>query len=149
MKKLLTTILLFSVFFFQDCNKSNDNFSYCDGCFLSAWDGYFQGSGTYFTANTGDTFENVEVEVNIDNTYDSTLAINVKASTYISENFTVTKQNQKYYMNIGTGARTLDLGLKKNGNEYKIDGTLKLNSWSKIDSTWSVNESLTFEVFKK
>lgn len=149
MKKILVISAFFFIFFFQDCKKSDENFSYCEGCFLSAWEGYFEGTGTYFTANTGETFENIEVEVNIDNTYDSILAINVKASAYISENFTVSKNDQKYYMNIGTGARTLDLGLKKKGNEYKIDGTLKLNSWNKIDSTWSVNKSLTFEAFKK
>jgi len=149
MKKLLMISVFISVLFFQNCNKSGDNFTYCDGCFLLAWEGYFNGTGTYFTANTGDTFENIEVEVNINNTYDSTLAINVKASDYISENFTVSKNDQNYYMNIGSDARTLDLGLKKKGNEYKIDGTLKINSWNKIDSTWNVNKSLTFEAFKK
>jgi hypothetical protein len=149
MKKLLLISVLISIFFFQNCKKSGDNFVYCEGCFLSSWDGYFQGTGTYFTALTGETFENVEVDINIDNTYDSTLSINVQAPTYLSENFTASKNDQKYYMNIGTGERTLDLGLKKKGNEYKIEGTLKLNSWNKIDSTWSVNKSLTFEVFKK
>lgn len=148
MKKLALISIFFVAVLFQDCKKSDDNFSYCTGCPISSWEGYYLGSGSYFTSTTGETFD-VEVEVTIDNTYDSTMAINVNAPAYLSENFTVSKNDQNYYLTIGSGARTLDLGLKKKGNEYKIDGTLKLNSWSKIDSTWTVNKSLTFETFKK
>jgi len=149
MKKLILPGLLIFALFFQQCKKASDSFSYCTGCPVSSWEGYYIGNGNFFTANTGETFENVEVTLNIDNTYDSTLVINVSSPTYISENFSASKKDENYYLLIGSGSRILDLGLKKKGNEFKVEGTLKLNSWNKVDSTWTVNKSLTFVAFKK
>jgi hypothetical protein len=149
MKKLIFLNLFIFALFFQQCKKADDTFTYCTGCPLSSWEGYYVGTANFYTANTGETFENVDVTINIDNTYDSTLVINVNAPDYISENFSASKKDDNYYLLIGAGSRILDIGLKKKDNELKLDGTLKINSWSKIDSTWSVNKSLTFEAFKK
>jgi len=88
------------------------------------------------------------VDVNIENTYDSTLVIHVEAANYISESFSKSKTDDNYYILIGSGARTLDIGLKRNGNEYRLSGTLKRNSWNKVDSVWIVVQSLTFQVGK-
>jgi len=133
---------------FQNCKKDKGTFTFCTGCPVSSWVGYYSGTGSYFTANTGETFDNVAVNVNIENTYDSTLVIHVTAANYISESFSKSKTDDNYYILIGSGARTLDIGLKRNGNEYRLSGTLKKNSWNKIDSVWIVQQSLTFQVDK-
>ena len=151
MKKLILASILFTAFFIPGCNKSDDSFAFCEGCYLSSWEGYFEGNGEYFIYNStnGEIYNDIEVQINITNKYDSTLAIEVKAPGYISESFSTSKKNQAYYINIGAGARTLDIGLKKKGNEYKINGTLKLNTYNKVDSTWSVYKSLSFDVYKQ
>jgi|GEM_PF-2282837 len=148
MKKLIIVILAVVAVGFQNCKKDNGTFSFCTGCPLSSWVGYYKGSGAYFTANTGETTDNVQVDVNIENTYDSTLVIHVEAANYISESFSKSKTDDNYYILVGSGARTLDIGLKSNGNEYRLSGTLKRNSWNKVDSVWIVVQSLTFQVGK-
>jgi len=133
MKRLVIPILIVIAVFFQHCKKENDNFSYCTGCPISSWVGFYSGSGTYFTANTGETTDGVEVTVSITNNYNSNLVVNVEAPGYASESFSKSKTDEF---------------LKKKGNEYKLDGTLKRNSWNKIDSVWVVDRSLTFQVNK-
>ncbi len=148
MKKLVIPILIVIAVFFQHCKKESDNFSYCTGCPISSWVGFYSGSGTYFTANTGETTDGVEVTVSITNNYNSNLVVNVEAPGYISESFSKSKTDEYHYILMGSGSRILDIGLKKKGNEYKLDGTLKRNSWNKIDSVWVVDRSLTFQVNK-
>ncbi len=149
MKKLIIVLLTLIAVGFQNCKKEKENFTYCTGCPIFSWVGYYSGTGTYFTANTGETVDNIEVNINIENTYDSNLVIHVEAPNYISESFSKSKTDDKYYILIGSGARTLDLGLKRSGNQYRLNGTLKKNSWNKVDSTWTVVQSLTFQVDKK
>ena len=148
MKKLVIPILIAVAVFLQHCKKDNDNFSYCIGCPISSWVGFYHGSGAYFTANTGETTDGIEVNVSISNNYDSNLVVNVEAPGYISESFSKSKNDEYHYILMGSGSRTLDIGLKKKDNEFKLDGTLKRNSWNKIDSVWVVDQSLTFQVNK-
>lgn len=149
MKKLVIPILIILAVFFQQCKKDSDDFTYCNGCPIDAWVGYFEGSGAYFTVNSGETTDGVEVHVNIENNFASNLKVSVEAPGYITESFSGSKNDGNYYINMGSGSRTLDLGLRKKGEEYRLDGTLKKNSWDKIDSVWIVNQSLTFQVLKK
>jgi len=148
MKKLIIPILIVVAVFFQHCKKDNDNFSYCTDCPISSWVGFYSGSGTYFTTNTGETTDGVEVTVSITNNYNSNLVVNVEAPGYISESFSKSKTDEFHYILMGSGSRILDIGLKKKDNEFKLDGTLKRNSWNKIDSVWVVDRSLTFQVNK-
>ena len=87
MKKLVIPLLIVVAVFFQHCKKDNDNFSYCTGCPISSWVGFYSGSGAYFTANTGETTAGVEVNVSINNNDDSNLFVNVEAPGYISATF--------------------------------------------------------------
>jgi len=148
MKKLIIPILIVVAVFFQHCKKDNDNFSYCTDCPISSWVGFYTGSGAYFISNTGETTDGVEVNVSISNNYDSNLVVNVEAPGYISESFSKSKTDEHHYILMGSGSQTLDIGLKKKDNEYKLDGTFKRNSWNKIDSVWVVDRSLTFQVNK-
>lgn len=148
MRKLVVPILIIVAVFYSNCKKHEDNFSYCLDCPLSSWVGYFEGTGAYFTVTTGETTDGVQVGVNIENNYNSNLEITVDAPGYITETFSKSKTDTYHYLNIGTGARTLDLGLRQKGNELRLDGTLKKNTWNKIDSVWDVHQSLTFQILK-
>jgi len=148
MKKLITILFIFVAIVFQHCKKNTGDFTFCTGCPLSSWVGYYEGTGDFYTDNTGETRENIPVNVHIENSYDSLLVIHVDAESYVSESFSKSKTGDEYYMLIGSGARTLDMGLKRNGDQYRLNGTLKKNSWNKVDSTWTVVQSLTFQVGK-
>lgn len=149
MKKLVIPLLILVGILFNQCKKEEDNFSYCTGCPISSWVGYYDGTGSYFTVHSGETKDGVEVYVTIENPYDSTLKVTVDAPSYISGSFSKPKTDDNHYMLFGSGANTLDIGLRQRGNEFQLDGTLKKNSWNKIDSVWVVDQSLTFQVNKK
>jgi hypothetical protein len=145
------TLLLAGILFFMfsQCNKSDEQeFTYCTGCPLSAWVGDYQGSGTYYTFSSNETFEGVETSVTITNPYDSLLKINIDAPDYINEIFSKSKTTDEHYLTTGSGSRTLDLNLSSNALDYRLNGTLKFNQFDNKDSTWKVVKSLTFQVDK-
>lgn len=148
MKKFIIPILILVCILFSQCKKDEDNFEYCTGCPISSWVGFYGGTGVYYTVASGESTDGVEVNVTIENPYDSTLKVTVDAPSYISGTFSKPKNDDNHYVLFGSGSNTLDLGLKKKGNEYQLDGTLKKNSWNKIDSIWVVNQSLTFQLKK-
>lgn len=149
MKFLKLLVILSLLLVFGECNKTEDpEYVYCIGCPISEWTGDYQGSGTYYTHASNETFENVEVIVTITNPYDSTLKIDVNAPGYISENFSKSKENNEHYFSTGSGSRTLDLSLSKNAENYKLTGTAKRNKFNNVDSLWYVEQSLTFQVYK-
>ena len=149
MRIIFSICLLGFLLLFQNCKKDDTSFSYCTGCPISSWTGNYNGTGTYFIASSGETFEGVNVNVSIENTYDSTLVVKLTAENYISESFSTSKTSDDHYILLGSGSETLDIGLKKNDNQYKLDGTFKKNTWNKIDSVWIVNKSLTFSALKQ
>ncbi len=149
MKQLAILLLIVGGILFSQCNKEEDNFSYCTGCPISLWVGYYDGTGSYYTVISGETMDGVEVNVTIENPYDSTLKVTVNAPNYITGSFSKPKTDDNHYILFGSGSNTLDIGLRQRGNEFQLDGTLKKNSWNKIDSIWVVDQSLTFQVLKK
>ena len=148
MKRLLIVIITLVAFSFQQCNKDKENFIYCTGCPVAAWDGYYDGSGAYFVTETGEQVDGIEVKVTIVNTYDSTLKITVDAPSYMTENFTTSKIDDNHYVNIASNERSLDLGLSVKGNEYKLIGTLKKNRYNKIQEIWETDRYISFETYK-
>jgi hypothetical protein len=135
--------------FFSHCNKENESdFGYCLDCPLEAWIGLYEGSGTYFISNSGETIENVNVQMSITNPYTQNLEIKINAESYIEDEFLTLKDNTYHYITINTGARSLDLNLYKNGTAYKINGTLKRNRYNSADQVWDVEKSLTFSIMK-
>ena len=149
MRILLILCILSLLLLFQNCKKDEDNFSFCTDCPISSWVGYYGGAGSYFTVNSGKTTEGIVVDVNIHNPYDSTLIIKIEAENYISESFSTSKKDDNYYILVGAGSETLDIGLRRNGDQYQVSGTLKKNTWNKIDIVWIVNQSLTFSAMKQ
>lgn len=148
MKKFMFFLSLTLLLVFSRCNKAEDpNYSYCTGCPVSAWVGDYQGSGTYYTFASNETFEGIETTVVITNPYDSVLKIEVNAPNYISENFSKSKTTDEHYLTTGSGSRTLDLNLSTNQIGYRLNGTVKINQFDNKDSTWKVVKSLTFQVY--
>lgn len=148
MKNLLSIVIFILALGFQQCNKEKENFAYCTGCSVSAWDGYYAGNGAYFAPEPADNADGIEVKVTIVNTYDSTLKITVDAPGYITENFTTSKKDEYHYINIWSDERSLDLGLSKKENEYRLTGTVKKNRYNKIDEVWEVDRYVSFETYK-
>ncbi len=153
MKNHLTaiTVIIVSgvILLLGQCKKDSDDYSYCTGCPVDAWVGDFSGTGIYFTSPTGETFEDVDVEVSIENPGGNNLKINITAPNYVSFQFFGSKSNDEHYFTIAGTSQSLDLTLykHKNGADYKINGTAKTYE-NKKDSVL-VDKSLTFSVFKK
>ncbi|NOX84655.1 MAG: hypothetical protein GXO86_01625 [Chlorobi bacterium] len=59
-KTLIFILLAGIILTLMQCKKDEqDDYSYCTGCPVDAWVGKYTGTGTYFTAATGETFDNV------------------------------------------------------------------------------------------
>jgi hypothetical protein len=115
---------------------------------MDTWMGLYEGSGTFFISNSGETIENVNVQMTITNPYTENLEIEVLSESFIEDEFLTLKDDTHHYITINTGARSLTLNLYKNGNDYKITGTLKRNRFNSADQGWDVEKSLTFSVNK-
>jgi hypothetical protein len=149
MRGLILVSVVFSLMFFIHCEKDNNNdFIYCQECPFESWLGLYEGSGTYFISNSGETLEGVNVQVTITNPYTENLEIEVKAENYIEDKFLVVKDDTQHYITINSGARSLLLNLYINGDQFKLNGTLKRNRFNNGQQTWDVEKSLTFSVFK-
>jgi len=150
MKNLILITIVFLALFFQNCKKDEqDDYSYCTGCPVDAWVGEYTGTGDYFTAATGETFEDVEVEVTITNPVGNNLKIDIVAPNHISFQFFGAKNDDEHYFRLAGSTRSLDMNLYKNSNgtDYKINGTAK--TFQSARDSIEVIQSLTFRVFKQ
>ncbi len=154
MKKQLSAITVFIlagiILTFAQCKKDEqDNYSYCTGCPIDAWVGEYTGTGTYFTSTTGETTDNVEVEVTIENPGGNNMRIDILSPKNVSFQFFGQKNDDEHYFRIAGSTSSLDMNLYKNSNrkDYKINGTAK--TYQSVRDSIKVIRSLTFRVFKK
>jgi hypothetical protein len=149
MRFVFSVSLILFLMLFPNCNKDEeDDFSYCLDCPMETWIGLYEGSGTYFITNSGETIENVNVQMTVTNPYTQNLEINIKAENFLEDEFLTLKDNTQHYITINTGARSLTLNLYRNGDQFKLNGTLKRNRYNSNNQGWDVEKSLTFSVMK-
>ncbi|NOX84656.1 MAG: hypothetical protein GXO86_01630 [Chlorobi bacterium] len=94
-------------------------------------------------------FDNVEVEVTIENPGGYNLKIDIVAIQMVSFQFFGSKSDDEHYFSLPGTAKSLDLTLykHKNGTDYKITGAAK--TYKNVKDSTAVDKSLTFRVFKK
>jgi hypothetical protein len=149
MRGLVFVGIVFSLLLFSHCEKENNSdFIYCQECPFETWLGLYEGSGTYFITNSGETREGVNVQMSITNPYTDNLEITIKSENFIEDKFLIVKDDTQHYITINTGARSLLLNLYQNGDQHKINGTLKRNRFNNGQQTWDVEKSLTFSIMK-
>ena len=85
MKKTTLFILgfgLLSLMLFQYCNKSTDEWLFCDGCPIGSWTGDYAGAGSYYQDAGNEITDGVEVQLEIENPEGHQFLIKVLAPGY-------------------------------------------------------------------
>ncbi len=136
-----TIIVLFVILTFSGCKKSEESWSFCEGCNLNEWVGTYEGTGTYFKeANMFNDYD-VPTTITIENPEGNLLSSIVIAGDYLNLGFESNKSDDHYYYSIAGSVKTLHLSLSRKGNDLRLTGTAEEYKGNRV-------ESISFEVFK-
>ncbi len=144
-----TLIVFFAItlVFHGACKKENSpSWTFCDDCSLDEWVGDYEGAGDYYNGTSDETELGVPTIVKIENTSGDILRTTVTVVDRFTTSFTSSKNNNDHYYSVPGSDKSLDLSLSKNGDEYKLSGTVKLFHFNK--DTLVVDQSISFDAFK-
>lgn len=142
-------ILLFifiGVLFLAQCNKNEEEWSFCNECELNSWVGDYDGTGDYYSDIDGKTVFEVPTMVTIENTSGFVLKITVTAVEYFTTTVTTSKNDNNYFFEVPGSNSSLSLTLSKKGDEYKLSGTSK--QYHNEGDTLFVDNSISFDVYR-
>ncbi len=154
MKHISILVLLFLfIHLSSGCEKESEpSWEFCYGCELTAWEGQYSGDGQFALGVDSAVSEAVEVQLIINNTYDSQLEIKLSSPGVYNENFYGNKEDTKYYFTLAGTSKSIQLNLYQKEVEYRITGVSQKYHLEYDPVTGEdvrvVDKTLSFEVFK-
>ena len=139
--------LLLVILFFQ-CKKETEEWIFCE-CPIESWVGDYTGTGNYYHGEELD-YQQCNVQLTIEKIAPQNLKIRIVALDYYSETFYGNKNDSTYYLTISGTNKSLNMNIKMNGNQLKLNGTAKNFHWVyDPDSTYLVpDKTLAFDVVR-
>ena len=149
MKKIFGILFLFiGIVIFTQCKKDTYDWGFCN-CNIETQVGEYSGGGNYYKGDEV-AFEEVDVQLVIEQITSTNLKIQVLVPDKYSEALNGLKEDSTYYLTINGSNKSLIMNLKRKESELKLIGTAKNFHWVyDPDSTYLVTDkTIAFEVLK-